>query len=130
MNQMNQLIIEGNVVREPEKKTTLNGTSICMISIACDMAYKNREGKVEKEVSFFDVDAFGALADKFEKNCVKGREMRIIGRLKQYKWKDETGKTHSRIGIVAEHAEWKPLVKKEEKKEPEKKKDNSVGMEM
>ena len=38
-----------------------------------------------------------------ENNRKKGDEIRIVGRMKQNLWKDENGKSHSSISIVAEH---------------------------
>ena len=36
----------------------------------------------------------------------------MVGRLKQDRWTDPEGKTHSRVHIIAEHVEFKPQVKK------------------
>ena len=37
-----------------------------------------------------------------------------VGRLKQGRWKAEDGKTHSKITVVAEHIEFKPVFQKNE----------------
>ena len=44
--------------------------------------------------------------------CPKGRGIRVVGRLKQNRWKDDAGKSHSRVKIIAEHIEFKPFLKK------------------
>lgn len=114
MNALNQIILEGNVVRQPEKKELQHGTHVCMIPIAVDRRYKTREGEDAEEVSYFDIETFGNLADACEKWCPKGRGVRVVGRLKQSRWKNEDGKGRSKVTIIAEHVEFKPFFQKKE----------------
>ena len=112
MNCLNQIILEGNLVREPERKTLPSGASVCTMPIAVNRKYKTGDGAYADAVSFFDVEAFGNLAAVCAKWCPKGRGIRVVGRLKQNRWKDEAGKSHSRVKIIAEHIEFKPFLKK------------------
>ncbi len=107
MNQLNSLIIEGNVTREPEFKETANGHKICNIPVAVNRFYKNTDGEGVNEVSFFNIETFGKMAESCQKNCDKGRGIRVVGRLKQSRWTNSEGKTASRISIIAEHVEFK-----------------------
>ena len=112
MNALNQIIVEGNVVKDPESHTFPSGTHSCSFPIAVNRFYKASSGEKAQEVSFFDVETFGSLADACVKWCPKGRGVRIVGRLKQDRWKTEEGKQKSRIHIIAEHVEFKPVFKK------------------
>ncbi len=112
MNALNQVIIEGNVVRQPEKSTNKNGTAYSIISIGVNRKYKNKKGDFVDDVSFFDILAYGATATACEKWCLKGRGIRVVGRLKQSIWQNESGKKQSKIQILAEHIEFKPMFKK------------------
>ena len=114
MNNINQVIVEGNVVRQPEKHEYPNGIKVCKVPIAVNRYYKNQNGESQEEVSFFDVAAFGNMAEMCEKWCPKGRGIRVVGRLKQNMWKSEDGKSHSKIEIIAEHVDFKPFLKKNE----------------
>ena len=114
MNSLNQVIIEGNVVRQPEKKTCKNGSFMCRVPIAVNRYYKDKNGEYVDDVSFFDISTFGSLSETCEKWCLKGRGIRVVGRLKQNVSSDEEGKKHSRIDIIAEHVEFKPVMKKNE----------------
>ena len=107
MNQLNSLIIEGNVTRDPEYKETANGHKICNIPVAVNRFYKNADGEGVNEVSFFNIETFGKMAESCQKNCEKGRGIRVVGRLKQSRWTNSEGKTASRISIIAEHVEFK-----------------------
>ncbi len=111
MNGINQIIIEGNVVRQPEKRQGLS-FSVCSFPIAVNRAVRTADGKTSDEVSFFDVDAFGNIAESTCKYATKGRGIRIVGHLKQNRWKDESGKSHSKTKIIAEHIDYKPVYKK------------------
>lgn len=117
MNQLNSLIIEGNVTREPEFKETANGYKICNIPVAVNRFYKNAEGEGVSEVSYFNIETFGKMAESCQKNCEKGRGIRVVGRLKQNRWTNPEGKAQSRISIVAEHVEFKKRLTVEEKNE-------------
>ena len=116
MNQLNSLIVEGNVTRVPEFKDA-NGHKICVVPLAVNRFYKNAKGEGVSEVSYFDVETFGKLAEVCEKNCEKGRGLRVVGRLKQNRWKNAEGKNVSRVTIIAEHVEFKKLVTKPESEE-------------
>lgn len=112
MNALNQVIIEGNVVRQPERRTCKNGSSFCAVPIATNRSYKGSDGNYVNDVSYFDISTFGPMAELCEKWCPKGRGIRVVGRLKQSVWKTEEGKNKSKIEIIAEHVEFKPLFKK------------------
>lgn len=108
MNPINSLIVEGNLTRDPEFKETSGGFKVCNISIAVNRSYKNAEGKKVDEVSYFDVETFGNLAENCARYCEKGRGVRVVGRIKQNRWTNQDGKPQARIMIVAEHIEFKP----------------------
>ena len=112
MNHLNTLLIEGNFVRDPELKTTPKNTAICKFSIASTRYFKAGEG-YEKEVSYFDIEAWAKLAEAVNTKGKKGRGCRLVGRLKQERWNDADGKPRSKFVIVAEHVEFKPVFKKD-----------------
>jgi single-strand DNA-binding protein len=111
MNNLNSILIEGNLVRDPLFRTTPKGTPLCTFSLASNRFFKQDSG-LEKEVSFFEVETWAKLAE----NCYglgrKGRGVRVVGRLKQERWNGSDGKPHSKIAIVAEHVEFRPEFKK------------------
>ena len=110
MHNLNSLIIEGNVVRDPVVKATPKGTPLCMFSIASNRFFK-QEDQTTQETSFFDVETWARLAEICGENCTKGRGVRVVGRLKQDRWIGTDGKHDSKIKVVAEHIEFKPLFK-------------------
>ncbi|MCL2067481.1 MAG: single-stranded DNA-binding protein [Treponema sp.] len=111
MNNLNSILIEGNLVRDPLLRSTPKGTQVCTMSLASNRFYKQDSG-FEKEVSFFDVETWAKLAEACYNKGHKGRGVRVVGRLKQDRWNDSEGKPHSRVTIVAEHVEFRPEFKK------------------
>jgi single-strand DNA-binding protein len=116
MNNLNSILIEGNLVKDPLYRTTPKGTPLCTFTLASNRFFKQDSG-LEKEVGFFDVESWAKLADNCYSFGRKGRGVRVVGRLKQDRWNGADGKAHSRIAIVAEHVEFKPDFKKNEKGE-------------
>lgn len=111
MNALNSILLEGNLVRDPEPGTTPKGTQFCKFSIASNRYYK-QEGERVDEVSYFDVEVWAKLAENCQNNLEKGRGVRVVGRLKQDRWHDEGGKGRTKVKIIGEHVEFKPQFKK------------------
>ena len=113
MNQLNSLIVEGNLVRDAEVTEPAPGFKKAIFSVGVNRFYKNRNNEDVNEVSFFDVEAYGKMAEYCGTKATKGRGVRVVGRLKQDTWKTSEGKTASRVFVVAEHIEYKPVKKTE-----------------
>lgn len=115
---MNQVILEGNIVRVPVAKDTPRGTRLCTLPIAVNRIYKDKEGKDVDEVSYYDIEAWGEkLANVIEKCGFKGRGVRVVGRLKQNRWKTTDGKSMAKIVVIAEHVDFKPSFRKKNENE-------------
>ena len=112
MNNLNSVLIEGNLVRDPELSYTPKGTAVCKFTVGCNRAFK-QDDQLQKEVSFFDVTTWTRLAEVCAEYLKKGRGVRVVGRLKQDRWADPDGNPHSRVLVIAEHVEFKPQIKKD-----------------
>jgi single-strand DNA-binding protein len=118
MNNLNSILIEGNLVRDPLYRTTPKGTHVCTFTLASNRYFK-QDSNFEKEVGYFDVETWSRLADSCYNQGHKGRGVRVVGRLKQDRWNGPDGKPRSRISIVAEHVEFRPEARAEEAAGPE-----------
>jgi single-strand DNA-binding protein len=112
MNNLNSILIEGNMVRDPQLRATAKGTSLCTFTLASNRFFKQDSG-MEKEVGFFEIETWAKLAEACNNLGKKGRGVRVVGRLKQSRWTGNDGKQNSRVSIVAEHVEFRPEFKKE-----------------
>lgn len=102
MNMLNSVIIEGGVVRDLEDKPNYSDFELVSTHYSVDS-----EGKKHEENNRFTVEVFGKLAEFCQDRLVKGRGVRVVGRLKVRNWKDENGNEFSRVVIIAEHIEFK-----------------------
>ena len=100
MRNFNLAVLEGNLVSDPEFRQTQNGTALCTFSIASNYSYY-KEDELTEEVYFLDVTTWAKLAEQCSEYIKKGSRVLVNGRIKQSKWQDEDGGTHSRISIVA-----------------------------
>lgn len=110
MNHLNQLIIEGNAL---DKAVFNEDAKVATFAITVERTFKNSNGEIVKEVSNIDVKTFDKIAERVAKEITKGRGVRIVGRLKQEQWTDSDDKHCSKIVVIADHVEPKPIVKKE-----------------
>ena len=116
MNSLNSILLEGNLTRDPESKQTSKGTALCTFAVASNRYFRMGES-TQKEVSFFDVETWSGLAERCAAELKKGRGVRVIGHLKQDRWTDPEGQTRSKIKIVADHVEFKPIRDKDQDEE-------------
>lgn len=98
-NNLNSVILEGVVSGEPHLVET---SDVLNFTVEVTRYYKNRAGEDVEEKSLFKVVAFGAMSKLPLKD---GLGVRIVGRLKQNKWTDGDGVSHSEVQVVAEHIE-------------------------
>lgn len=96
---LNSVNIMGNLTRDPEMKFISSGKAVCSLSIANNRVYTKNSEKVT-EVSYFDVEVWGAAAENCSKYLTKGSGIIVEGRLRQDRWEKE-GKTQSRVRITA-----------------------------
>ena len=108
MNTINSIVIEGRLVRDPVLKVTPNGTEVCSFSLATNRYYMSNNEKVNV-TSFFDVETWAETAKLCSTDGRKGRGVRIVGRLKQDRWKGNDGKNYSRIKVVADNVAFRPM---------------------
>jgi single-strand DNA-binding protein len=106
MNSLNSVLIEGNLVRDPETKELESGSKLCTFSVASNRFF-NQDNEKKSEVSFFDVEVWNKTAELCLKTLSKGRGVRVVGRLKQDRWADKEGHNHSRVKVVGENVEFK-----------------------
>ena len=111
MNNLNSIILEGNLTADPVLNHTPSGTAVGSFSLGCNRYYKT-EGERTEEVSFFDIEVWSRLAETCGEYLHKGRQVRVVGRLKQDRWHDGEGNRHARVKIVGEHVEFmkRPVV--------------------
>ncbi len=103
---LNSVNIMGNLTRDPELKSLTSGKSVCSMSIANNRIYNKGSERVT-EVSYFDVEVWGQVAENCAKYLKKGSGIIVEGRLKQDRW-EKDGKTQSKVRITANSVHFMP----------------------
>ena len=67
---MNKAILVGRMTRDPELRTTANGTSVCTFSVAVNRRFRNAEGNYDAD--FINCVAFGRAGEFAERYFRKG----------------------------------------------------------
>lgn len=111
MNTLNSLILEGTITDEVKVNTICNSTS-GEFTLETKRNYKNCNGENVEEANNFTVYCYGEIANLMQLQSNKGQGVRIVGRIKQERWKDTEGKVCTKIVVIAEHIELKPFTKK------------------
>ncbi len=107
MNNLNSVLIEGNLTKDPELSYTSTGKPVVKLRIGSNRSYK-KDDEYQQEASFFDITVWGKQAEACAEFLEKGRGVRIVGRLKEDRWQDQEGNNRSKVQIVAEHVEFMP----------------------
>ncbi len=76
---LNQSILVGRIVREPEVRETENGNKVTNITLAVQRPYKNVEG--EYETDFIPCILWKGIAETTSEYCRKGDLIGIRGRI-------------------------------------------------
>jgi single-strand DNA-binding protein len=92
---INSIVLAGNVVADPESRSTQTGKAIATFRLAVNNPIN------DKDVVYIDVDTWEKQADFVTTYVKKGSAVSVVGRLKQDSW-EKDGKKQSKILVVAD----------------------------
>ena len=98
---LNKVMIIGHVGREPEMRYTPGGRPVTSFSVATSRTWTSTEGERREETEWFNIVAWGTLAEICKTHLSKGQQVYVEGRLQTRGWEDENGKKHFRTELVA-----------------------------
>ena len=104
MASFNKVILMGNLVEDPERRSTTGGVTVVDMRLAINRHWTDRNGQPQKETCFVDVTAWDRLAETCVTYLKKGKPVLFEGYLKQETWEDKNnpGQMRSKIKVVAE----------------------------
>ncbi|UCF13217.1 MAG: single-stranded DNA-binding protein [Thermoplasmatales archaeon] len=104
-NDLNRIILIGNLTRDPELKNTQSGSSVCNFSIANNRSY-TQNGEKKEYTSFFNCVVWGKLGETINQYCKKGQRIGLEGKLQQRSWDDQNGNKRTTVEIVVENIQF------------------------
>ena len=99
---LNQIIVMGRMVRDPELRRTANGTAVASFTLAVDRDFTGKDGG-EKETDFIDCVAWRNTGEFVGKYFTKGRMACVSGRLQIRSWTDKDGNKRRSAEVVADN---------------------------
>src|SRR5271167_5098952 len=105
MNNINRLVITGNLTADPELRSTPSGTSVCNLRIACNTRRKDGEEWVDKP-NFFNVTVWGGQGENVARYLAKGRPVAIDGRLEWREWEAQDGNKRQAVDVIADSVQF------------------------
>jgi single-strand DNA-binding protein len=98
---LNKVMIIGRLGRDPEMRYTPSGRPVTAFSVAVNRTWMAGDGDKREETEWFNVVAWGNLAEICKQHLHKGQTVYVEGRLQTRGWEDAEGKKHYRTEIVA-----------------------------
>lgn len=98
---LNKVMVIGNLGRDPEMRYTPSGRPVTSFSVASSRGWTTSDGERHTETEWFNVVAWGNLAEVCKQYLTKGQRVYVEGRLQTRRWEDAQGNKHSATEIVA-----------------------------
>jgi len=98
---LNKVMIIGRLGRDPEMRYTPSGKPVTSFSMATSRSWVNAEGERREDTEWFNVVAWGNLAEICKQHLTKGQQVYVEGRLQTRGWEDQDRKKHYRTELVA-----------------------------
>ena len=98
---LNKVMIIGNLGRDPEMRYSSSGRPVTTFTVAVGRTWNSAEGEKRSETEWFNIVAWGNLAEICKQYLVKGQQVYVEGRLQTRKWDDKEGVKHTTVEVVA-----------------------------
>lgn len=98
---LNKIMIIGHLGRDPEMRYTPNGRPVTTFSVATSRSWSSLEGEKRTETEWFNVVAWGNLAEICKQYLTKGQQVYLEGRIQTRRWEDSEGVKHCTMEIIA-----------------------------
>ena len=108
MQNINVVVITGNLTRDPDLRHTGSGTAVCQLRVAVNARRKDGQtGEWVDKPNYLDVIVWGARGESCAEHLAKGRPVGVEGRLDWREWeaKDGGGKRQG-VQIVADFVQF------------------------
>lgn len=97
---LNKVILIGRFTRDPELRSTPQGTSTCSFSLAVDRNYQSAGG--ERQTDFINCVAWRQTAEFISKYFQKGNAICVEGSIQTRSWKDNDGNNRYATDVVVD----------------------------
>ena len=100
---MNKLTIIGNLTRDPELRSTRDGTAVCSFTVAVNR--RQRAGQPQ-EADYFRVTAWRGLAETCSRFLAKGRKVAVSGPVSCSTYTGSDNQVRASMDVTADDVEF------------------------
>ncbi|RMG95961.1 MAG: single-stranded DNA-binding protein [Chloroflexi bacterium] len=100
---LNKVMIIGWVGDDLEVRQTPSGRYVASFSVATSRSWLSLDESPQEETEWFNVVAWGHLAEVCQKELARGVQIYVEGRLHTRSWEDDAGRRHFRTEVVAQN---------------------------
>jgi len=101
MPEVNNVMIAGNLTKDPVYRLTSNNTPVINFAIASNKKYRDGTNQWQEDVCYVGVVAWNKLAESCHESLKKGSAVLVDGELQSRLWKTEEGFHRSIVEIKA-----------------------------
>lgn len=98
---LNKVMVIGHLGRDPEMRYTPSGRPVTTFTMAVSRSWNTADGERRSETEWFNIVAWGNLAEICKQYLYKGQQVYIEGRLQTRRWEDKEGQKHTSVEVVA-----------------------------
>ncbi len=99
---INKVILVGRLGKDPEIRSTPNGTTVAKFTVATDEKFTDRSGEKQERTEWHNITAWGKLGEICGQYLRKGKLVYLEGSIRTESWDDkESGQKRYRTEIVA-----------------------------
>ena len=98
---LNKVLLIGNLGKDPEMRYTPSSKPVASFRLATSRSWKTSEGEQRTETEWFNVVAWGKLAEICHQYLKQGQQVYIEGRLQTRRWDDSEGNPRTTTEVVA-----------------------------
>lgn len=111
MSGLNQVVLIGNLTRDPELRYTPDGTPVVSFTIAVNRPFVNREGI--READFVPIVVWRKRAETCSEYLMKGSQVAVEGRLQVRSYEDKDGVRKWVTEVIARRVDFLQRLKKQ-----------------
>jgi single-strand DNA-binding protein len=98
-----QVIIIGNLGRDPEMKYTPSGVPVTKFSVAVSRSWTGQDGQKQEKTVWFNVSAWTKLAEFASQYLTKGQSVVVVGEIDEVRvWQDQSGNHRPSLEVRAQ----------------------------
>ncbi len=103
---MNKILIIGNLGRDPEMRYLASGDAVTNFSVATSRRYNSRDGQQREETTWFNISAWGRLAEVTNQFLSRGSKVYVEGRLNSRTYQTQSGETRVSLDVRASEVQF------------------------